>query len=93
MAYIIFVNPSILHETGMPLPAIVAATKADEATENALSELAAAEPRLEIVPVSVLDDASFLGAGGTLMGHRLDFPGPSVGRIGWVAMPRVGVEP
>ena len=26
MAYIIFVNPSILHETGMPLPAIVAAT-------------------------------------------------------------------
>src|SRR5271163_3978666 len=26
MAYIIFVNPSILHETGMPLPAVVAAT-------------------------------------------------------------------
>ena len=26
MAYIIFVNPAILHETGMPLPAIIAAT-------------------------------------------------------------------
>ena len=26
MAYIIFVNPAILHETGMPLPAVVAAT-------------------------------------------------------------------
>ena len=26
MAYIIFVNPSILHETGMPLAAVVAAT-------------------------------------------------------------------
>src|SRR5271166_4250026 len=26
MAYIIFVNPAILHETGMPLAAIVAAT-------------------------------------------------------------------
>src|SRR5579863_8693605 len=26
MAYIIFVNPSILHETGMPLQAVVAAT-------------------------------------------------------------------
>jgi AGZA family xanthine/uracil permease-like MFS transporter len=26
MAYIIFVNPAILHETGMPLPAITAAT-------------------------------------------------------------------
>src|SRR6266550_3170897 len=26
MAYIIFVNPSILHETGMPLAAVTAAT-------------------------------------------------------------------
>src|SRR5580700_4196259 len=26
MAYIIFVNPAILHETGMPLAAVVAAT-------------------------------------------------------------------
>ena len=26
MAYIVFVNPSILHETGMPLPAVTAAT-------------------------------------------------------------------
>src|SRR6202453_4045351 len=26
MAYIIFVNPAILHETGMPLTAVVAAT-------------------------------------------------------------------
>ena len=28
-------------------------------------------------------------AGGTLMGHRLDFPRPGVARIGWVALPRV----
>lgn len=26
MAYIVFVNPAILHETGMPLPAVTAAT-------------------------------------------------------------------
>jgi AGZA family xanthine/uracil permease-like MFS transporter len=26
MAYIVFVNPAILHETGMPLQAVVAAT-------------------------------------------------------------------
>jgi AGZA family xanthine/uracil permease-like MFS transporter len=26
MAYIIFVNPAILHETGMPLTAVIAAT-------------------------------------------------------------------
>ncbi len=39
-------------------PAIVAATKADDAPGDALARLAAAEPDLEIVPVSVLDDVS-----------------------------------
>ena len=29
-------------------------------------------------------------AGGLLMSHRIDFPRPGVGRIGWVALPRVG---
>ena len=28
--------------------------------------------------------------GGVLVSHRLDFPRPGIGRIGWVAMPRVG---
>jgi hypothetical protein len=28
-------------------------------------------------------------AGGPLMSHRLDFPRPGFGRIGWVVMPRV----
>ena len=32
-------------------------------------------------------------AGGPLMSHRLDFPRPGFGRIGWVAMPRVEPEP
>jgi ribosome-interacting GTPase 1 len=43
---------------GIEKPAIVAATKADDATEGALARLAAAEPNLEILPVSVLDDGS-----------------------------------
>ena len=29
MAYIIFVNPAILHETGMPIAAVTAATRHD----------------------------------------------------------------
>jgi len=29
-------------------------------------------------------------AGGLLMSHRIDFPRPGVGRIGWGALPRVG---
>jgi len=29
-------------------------------------------------------------ARGALMSHRLDFPRPGVGRIGWTAMPRIG---
>ena len=43
---------------GIEKPAIIAATKADEAPGDAPARLAAAEPGLEIVPVSVLDDAS-----------------------------------
>jgi len=43
---------------GIEKPAIVAATKADESPEGALARLAVAEPDLEIVPVSVLDDGS-----------------------------------
>src|SRR5260221_9583861 len=41
---------------GIEKPAIVAATKADDAPASALALLAAAEPGLEIVPGSVLDD-------------------------------------
>src|SRR5437660_12771939 len=36
MAYIIFVNPSILHETGMPLAAVTAATCLSAATGSFL---------------------------------------------------------
>jgi ribosome-interacting GTPase 1 len=43
---------------GIEKPAIVAATKADEAPEGALARLAAAEPGLETVAVSILDDGS-----------------------------------
>jgi small GTP-binding protein len=39
-------------------PAILAATKADEAEPGALERLAAALPELELVPVSVLDETS-----------------------------------
>ena len=28
-------------------------------------------------------------AGGGLMSHRLDFPRPGIGRIGWLALPRI----
>ncbi|MEN3340923.1 MAG: hypothetical protein V7644_327, partial [Actinomycetota bacterium] len=28
-------------------------------------------------------------ARGTLLSHRIDFPRPGLGRIGWVVMPRV----
>jgi ribosome-interacting GTPase 1 len=43
---------------GIEKPAMIAATKADEVPEGALERLAAAEPGLEIVAVSVLDDGS-----------------------------------
>ena len=43
---------------GIEKPAIIAATKADDAAECKLLQLAAAEPNLEILPVSVLDEAS-----------------------------------
>lgn len=39
-------------------PALLAATKADEAEEGALDRLAATFPELDVVPVSVLDDDS-----------------------------------
>jgi small GTP-binding protein len=41
---------------GIALPAVLAATKADEAEAEALERLARAFPELEVVPVSVLDD-------------------------------------
>jgi uncharacterized protein len=47
-----------LRAAAIDLPAIVAATKVDEAPPGAVERLAAAVPRLEVVPVSVLDDAS-----------------------------------
>jgi small GTP-binding protein len=43
---------------GIELPALLAATKSDEADEGVLARLANAFPELEVVPVSVLDDES-----------------------------------
>jgi small GTP-binding protein len=43
---------------GIDLPALLAATKVDEARENALAALQAAVPDLPVVGVSILDDAS-----------------------------------
>lgn len=43
---------------GIERPALLAATKADEAPNGFLQRLAAAFPELELVPVSVLDDTS-----------------------------------
>jgi CubicO group peptidase (beta-lactamase class C family) len=40
-------------------------------------------------PASELGDGVFGVAGGLLMSHRLDFPRPGFGRIGWVVLPRV----
>ena len=47
-----------LDAAGISLPAILAATKADEAGPAAIDHLAAALPGLELVAVSVLDEAS-----------------------------------
>jgi len=47
-----------LAAAGIELPALVAATKADEAEPGALDRIAAAFRGLEVVPVSVLDDES-----------------------------------
>jgi hypothetical protein len=43
---------------GIEKPAFLAATRADEATPEAIARLAAAFPDLEVVPVSVIDEAS-----------------------------------
>lgn len=43
---------------GIELPAILAATKMDDAPEGAIARLEESVPELPIVPVSVLDDAS-----------------------------------
>jgi small GTP-binding protein len=43
---------------GIDRPAFIAATRADEADEGSLRGLRGAFPHLEVVPVSVLDDAS-----------------------------------
>jgi CubicO group peptidase (beta-lactamase class C family) len=40
-------------------------------------------------PAAELGDGVFGIAGGLLMSHRLDFPRPGHGRIGWVVLPRV----
>jgi len=47
-----------LDASGIALPAILAATKADEAPPGAIAHLAAALPDLELVVVSILDEAS-----------------------------------
>ena len=43
-------------------------------------------PRLR---ASDLGSGVFGYAGGGLMSHRLDFPRPGFGRIGWLVMPQV----
>ena len=43
---------------GIDKPAFLAATQADEASAGAIDGLAAAFPRLRVVPVSVLDESS-----------------------------------
>ena len=43
---------------GIELPALLAATKVDEAEEGDVARLAAAFPHLDVVSVSVLDDSS-----------------------------------
>jgi len=43
---------------GIELPSILAATKADEAADGAIDRLRAAVPGTDVLPVSVLDDAS-----------------------------------
>src|SRR5438105_15554540 len=47
-----------LAAAGIELPALLAATKADEASPGAIERLRAALPELELVAVSVLDEAS-----------------------------------
>jgi hypothetical protein len=46
-------------------------------------------PTARRYPAQPLGERLYGFARGTLMSHRLDFPRPGVGRIGWVAMPRV----
>jgi ribosome-interacting GTPase 1 len=47
-----------LAAAGIDLPSLLAATKLDEAAPDALERLAEAFPELEVVGVSVLDDAT-----------------------------------
>ena len=47
-----------LESAAISLPALLAATRADEAPPGAVDRLAAANPELEVVAVSALDDAS-----------------------------------
>ena len=47
-----------LRSAGIERPAAIAATKADDATPDAIARLARAFPDREVVPVSVLDDES-----------------------------------
>jgi uncharacterized protein len=47
-----------VHVAGIVKPAFLAATRADEAPSGAVAHLAATFPDLEVVPVSVLDEAS-----------------------------------
>jgi len=43
---------------GIDLPAVLAATRADEADERSIEQLRRAFPGFDVVPVSILDDAS-----------------------------------
>jgi len=71
----------------------VTATADGVVVEETEADPVTGAPTTRRYPAQPLGDGVYGFARGTLMGHRLDFPGPSVGRIGWVAMPRVGVEP
>jgi uncharacterized protein len=44
--------------SGIEKPAVLAATRADEADDDAMARLVAAFPDLDVIPVSVLDEAS-----------------------------------
>jgi CubicO group peptidase (beta-lactamase class C family) len=61
-----------------------------ESETDPVSGTRIAQPR---VRARELGAGVFGYAGGPLMSHRLDFPRPGLGRIGWLVLPRVEPEP
>ena len=70
--------------------AVVTATGDGLLVEETEIDPATGAPVSRSYPAQPLADGLFGFARGTLLSHRLDFPRPGIGRIGWVAMPRVG---